>query len=94
MMRHRETPGSNGFLGAFVLGSLVGGVTALLFAPSSGRRLRRSLARGGRRFRRRAWDSVESAQERAQAAVDQASESLHEIAEDARRMTRNLRVHR
>jgi gas vesicle protein len=93
-MRHRENGlerenGARGMMTAFVAGSVAGGITALLFAPTSGRRFRRSLARGGRRFRRRAMDSVATAQEHGQSALEQASESLHEIAHDARHLARS-----
>lgn len=89
-MRHRENKTIRHLLKAFVAGSVAGGVTALLFAPSSGRRLRRSVARTGRRFERRASDSVDALQERGQFVLEQASESLQEIADDAREMARSF----
>lgn len=93
-MRYRENGaerenGARGMMAAFVAGSVAGGITALLFAPTSGRRFRRSVARGSRRLRRRTVDSVATAQERGQAALEQASESFQEIAKDARHLARS-----
>lgn len=89
-MRHRDYEANHHLLTAFVAGSVAGGVTALLLAPASGRRLRRSVVRTGRRFGRRASDSVESLQERGQSAFEQARESLQEIADEARERARAL----
>jgi gas vesicle protein len=88
-----EGNGHNGRMTAFLIGSMAGGVAALLLAPTSGRRLRRSLNRNGRRLKRRASDSVANLRDRGEEAIDRASETLDALADDARKVARYWGAH-
>jgi gas vesicle protein len=83
--------GVNEVMTGLVVGTVAGGIAALMLSPMSGRRLRRSLARGGRRFRRRASNTLAFVHDRSEAAFDHASESLHGLAVDSRRVARSLK---
>lgn len=80
--------GSNGRVTAFLIGSVAGGVTALLLAPTSGKRLRRSIARNGRQWKRRASYSLATLRDRGEQAMDRTSESLEELTQGARKVSR------
>ncbi len=54
---------SSNVLVAFLLGTVVGGVTALLLAPSSGEETRRKLSEGLRKAKDKAFDELGQARE-------------------------------
>lgn len=76
---------------AFVIGSLVGSTVALFFAPTSGRRLRRSVNRKGRQLAATASNSATQALDRAEDAVHRVGEVLENAADEVRRATRSIR---
>jgi gas vesicle protein len=74
-----DNSGSN-FLAGLVVGAAIGAITALLFAPKSGREMRESLAEEGRKLRDRAVDEgrrlVERGQELAPEAARNAAKNV------------------
>ncbi len=60
------------FTAGAILGGLIGAGTALLFAPSSGRRTRRRLRRTAEEIGDRAGESLEHAVDDAREAADEA----------------------
>lgn len=80
--------GSNGksfFLGAIV-GGIIGGVTALLFAPKSGEKFRKDLARTYHNVSEKTQDLVEEVSHQTKELVEKA----RGIAEDAKEAAQNL----
>jgi gas vesicle protein len=57
-------------LSAFLLGAIAGGVTALLFAPMSGERLRGRIAERGEELKQRTAESAHTAAEKARGALE------------------------
>ena len=71
-MRDEET--STIFLMGFFAGAAVGGLVALVLAPTSGRRLRRDLAREGRKVAHRASETTERIRDQGANAFERARE--------------------
>jgi gas vesicle protein len=61
MFERHSSPRSG--LALFALGTLIGAGVALLFAPQSGEKTRKLLAKKAKQIRDRAQDTVENAQE-------------------------------
>ena len=61
---------TNSTLTAFVLGAVAGGVTALLFAPMSGERLRERIAERGGELKESTSKNARAAADRARDTVD------------------------
>lgn len=68
---------------SFVAGCLVGGATALLYAPQSGTRTRRRIADFAEDVRDKAEDVTEQATEKFQKATEQATEKFQKATEQA-----------
>lgn len=79
--------GRCGVLGAglsFLVGCVVGGTAALLYAPQSGTRTRRRIADFAEDVRDRAGDVTEQATEKIQSAKEQATEKFQKAIERGR----------
>jgi gas vesicle protein len=76
---------SNGGMGSFLFGLLIGAGAALLFAPQSGEETREALRNRGRRLRDDAQARAEEWQERFEEGYDRAKERLEEGFESARK---------
>ncbi|MDH4082280.1 MAG: YtxH domain-containing protein [Nitrospira sp.] len=68
---------------SFLVGCVVGGTAALLYAPQSGTRTRRRIADFAEDVRDRAGDVTEQATEKFQKATEQATEKIHSAKEQA-----------
>jgi len=67
-----------GYLGWFLLGSVIGAATALLVTPRTGRETREMLAERGNEFARRAQEFASDAQGRAGEWMDKSRELFEE----------------
>lgn len=76
-----ETDGGSGFKW-FVLGAIVGAGVGMLFAPQSGERTRRDLARRGRKLRSQAREKIEEFADDVESRGRQLKESVSEFADD------------
>lgn len=79
-------------VGAFLIGGLIGAAISLLYAPQSGRRTRRGIARFTRNVADEAKDAIEDATESIHDLMDNMSDKLadiassrHDIAEGAKK---------
>ncbi|HSF16064.1 MAG TPA: YtxH domain-containing protein [Vicinamibacteria bacterium] len=61
------------FVAGFFTGTLLGAVGALLLAPASGKRLRRDLAREGKRLGHRVSEAADEVRDRSASAYESAS---------------------
>lgn len=84
---------SSGGLGGFLLGVLVGGAVALLFAPQSGEETRRQLQDRGRRLRDAAGDRLDGWGEKIEDGYEEAKAKVEEGFESARRTLGETRDH-
>lgn len=84
----------NSYAKGFLLGSLVGGVvgavTALLFAPKSGRELRRDIAERSKDMYEKGSEYLEDAQSDLRTAVNQGREKADQIVRTAREQAGDL----
>jgi gas vesicle protein len=72
----------------FFLGALVGSSLSLLFAPTSGRRLRRNIKRKGDRLRLSAANSVSTLRDRGEDIAEKIGDVLEDTSEGLRQATR------
>ncbi len=82
---------SNGGIGGFLLGLLVGAGAALLFAPQSGEETRQVIRDRSRQLRDDAYGRAEDLQERVEGGYERAKERLEEGFETARRTIKDKR---
>ncbi len=93
---------AKGLIVGFLAGSIVGAVTALLFAPMTGRELREDIKkRGGElgndadeylaRARKRAVDIVNEGKERSETLVSDARKRAESLMEDAQKIMSDAR---
>lgn len=75
--------GSNTVM-AFLLGAAVGGITALLLAPSSGRELREKIGEGADKARTRAIETAREAREKVTEKYGEGTEKAREVAASLR----------
>jgi gas vesicle protein len=75
--------GSNTVM-AFLLGAAVGGVAALLFAPSSGRELREKIGEGADKARAKTLETARETREKVAAKYEEGTEKARELAASAR----------
>ena len=75
--------GSNTVM-AFLLGAAVGGVAALLLAPSSGRELREKIGEGADKARAKTLDTAREAREKVVAKYEEGTEKARELAVSAK----------
>ncbi|HXV59106.1 MAG TPA: YtxH domain-containing protein [Vicinamibacteria bacterium] len=61
------------FVAGFFTGTLLGAMGALLLAPASGKRMRRDLAREGKRLGNRVSEAAEEVRDRGASAYESAS---------------------
>jgi gas vesicle protein len=83
------TNGRYGLMGlglSFIAGCVVGGATALLYAPQSGTRTRRRVADFAEDIRDRAGDVTEQATEKIHKATEHATEKFHKAIERGRNL--------
>lgn len=83
---------SNGGIGGFLLGLLVGAGAALLFAPQSGEETRQVIRDRSRQLRDDAYGRAEDLQERVEEGYERAKERLEEGFETARRTVKDKRA--
>ena len=71
---------SSGFMVGLLFGAAVGAAMGLLFAPKSGRQMRRDLTKTARLARRRATDMYDDASDGFQSMVDSGREAFETVA--------------
>jgi gas vesicle protein len=74
----------------FFLGALFGSSLSLLFAPTSGRRLRRQIQRKGERLRLSAADSVSTLRDRGEDMAEKMGEVLEDTSQGIRHAARSM----
>ncbi len=79
-----ERSGSNFSLTAFLIGGLIGGTIALLYAPQSGRKTREFLLTEGGETADRVIRSILDAQENVLAMIEDAQYRMHSMSQDTR----------
>lgn len=77
-------------LGA-LLGELVGGVTALLFAPKSGKQMRRALSEAYDEVSEKAHNLVHDTEEKAKEWKDRGKEALDEAKDKGKELFKNAK---
>ncbi len=77
-------------VGPFLLGLVVGGALALLFAPMSGRALRGELVERGRKLRDQAGERAEEFEEMVTDGYRRARGRVEEKVDDARRAVKDV----
>ena len=83
-MKNEETP--NGFFFGVMIGAVLGGVAALLFAPSSGKKLRRKISDKAEDLYEDAQDYYETGKDKAEKLYREGKEKVSGIVEDAKKI--------
>ena len=76
----------SGILLSVAFGALLGGVTALLFAPTSGKKLRRKLSSKAEDFYDDAQEYYETGKEKAERVYRDGKKKVSDIVEDAKKI--------
>ena len=85
-MKNNDNEKASAFLlGAFI-GGLIGGATALLFAPTSGKKLRRKISDKAEDFYEDAQDYYESGREKVEEIYKEGRKKVTDIVEDAKKI--------
>jgi gas vesicle protein len=88
-MRENDKSRAGAFLlGAFI-GGIIGGATALLFAPSSGKRLRRKISDKAEDFYEDAQEYYETGKEKAEEIYRDGKKKVNDIVDDAKKIVRS-----
>jgi len=87
---HNHSDNAGKMIMAFFSGALIGSTFSLLFAPTSGRRLRRTIERKGQRLRLDAADSAAAMRDRGEEIADRVGEALQDTAQEVRRAVRSV----
>jgi gas vesicle protein len=74
------------FLLGIMVGSVIGGVTALLLAPTSGKKLRRKISDKAEDFYEDAQDYYESGKEKVEEIYKEGRKKVSDIVEDAKKI--------
>jgi len=74
-MGHRHKHNNHNFAKGLILGSLAGGLTALLFAPKKGKHLRKDLAHKYEELSDKTHDVIDEATHRAEKLVSKAKKA-------------------
>lgn len=77
---NKGNKGSKGWLWGAAIGTLVGSVTALLFAPKSGKELRKDISDGARQVGEKTQEVASKVSEKTQEVAGKVSEKTHEVA--------------
>jgi gas vesicle protein len=80
---YHPTRGSNAAI-AFLVGGLIGGVVALLYAPQSGRKTREFLMTEGKETADRVFQSILDAQENVLSMIEEAQFQMTSVSQDTR----------
>ena len=83
-MKNDETP--NGFFLGILIGALIGGVTALLLAPTSGKKLRRKISDKAEDFYEGAQEYYETGKDKAEGLYREGKKKVSDIVEDAKKI--------
>jgi gas vesicle protein len=85
-MRNNERPG--GFFLGVLVGTLIGGVAALLLAPTSGKKLRRKISDKAEDFYEDAQEYYETGKDKAGEIYREGKKRVSDIVEDAKRIVK------
>jgi gas vesicle protein len=88
-MKNNDRDRAGAFLlGAFI-GGLIGGATALLFAPTSGKKLRRKISDKAEDFYEDAQESYETGKDKVEEMYRDGKKKVSNIVEDARKLVKS-----
>lgn len=82
-MNHHESQAKTFLLG-FVFGGLVGGITALLFAPKSGKQLREDVCCAFHDLKAKTQEAIGHAGEKVKGFAEQGKETAQQVAGQAK----------
>src|SRR6185503_2273696 len=85
------TPRRRSGFAAFLIGGLLGGTLALLYAPQSGRKTREFLVTEGQETAERVMQSIREAQDSILASIEDAQVRLDALNKDAKDRLQRLR---
>jgi gas vesicle protein len=85
-MRNNERPG--GFFLGVLVGTLLGGVAALLFAPTSGKKLRRKISDKAEDFYEDAAEYYMTGKDKVEDLYREGKKRVSDIVEDAKRIVK------
>ncbi|MNO44758.1 YtxH-like protein [compost metagenome] len=80
MSKENKCKGSKAWLWGAAIGTVVGSVTALLFAPKAGRELRKDIADGARQVGEKTQEVAGKVSEKTQEVASKVSEKTQEVA--------------
>jgi len=80
---------ASSFLLGVIVGSFLGGMTALLLAPTSGKKLRRRISDKAEDFYEDAQEYYESGKEKADEIYREGKKKVSDIVEDAKRIVKS-----
>ena len=81
-----STDKASGFLLGVMVGGLIGGITALLLAPTSGKKLRRKISDRAEDFYEGAQEYYETGKEKAEELYHGGKKKVSNIVEDAKKL--------
>ena len=87
MNKHSE--GSNGFVKGLVIGGIIGAAAAMLFAPMSGKRLRKKIGRKKDDILDDVNEYVETGKEKAEELFREGKEKVESLIEDAKKIVKS-----
>jgi len=77
------------FLIGVMMGGLIGGTTALLFAPTSGKKLRKKISNKAEDFYEDAQEYIETGKEKADELYSEGKKKVTDIVEDAKKLVKS-----
>ena len=77
------------FLLGIMVGGVIGGVTALLLAPSSGKKLRKKISNKAEGFYEEAQEYYETGKEKADEVYREGKKKVSDIVEDAKKLVKS-----
>jgi gas vesicle protein len=89
-MRNANGCSAKDFTFGLLAGAALGVMGALLFAPTSGKRLRRELSREGRRFSNRVAETAEELRDRSSDVYESAAEVASDAARSVKRAAHSM----
>lgn len=88
-MKNNDKDRAGAFLlGAFI-GGLIGGATALLFAPTSGKKLRRKISDKAEDFYEDAQEYYETGKEKVEDLYQDGKKKVNDIVDDAKKIVKS-----
>ena len=80
---------ASGFLLGVMVGSLIGGITALLLPPTSGKKLRRKISDKAEDIYEDAQEYIETGKDKAEEIYRDGKKKVSDIVEDAKKLVKS-----